>query len=128
MSKKEIVNTKKAPSAIGPYSQAVICNGFMYLSGQIPLDPNTGETEKGDISKQTKRVLENIKAILEEKQLDFNSVIKTTVFITDLNDFATVNSIYGEYFTENHPARSCVEVSALPKGVNIEVECIATMQ
>ena len=125
MNEKEIVTTKNAPSAIGPYSQAVVCNGFMYLSGQIPLNAETGEVVKGDITEQTKKVLENIKAILEEKGLDFNSVIKTTIFITNLNDFITVNNIYGEYFKENYPARSCVEVSALPKGVNIEIECIA---
>ena len=127
MNQKEIVSAKNAPAAIGPYSQAVICNGFMYLSGQIPLDPATGEVVAGDITEQTRRVLENIKAVLSEKGLDLSAVIKTTVFITDLNDFATVNGIYGEYFSENYPARSCVEVSALPKGVNIEIECIAAV-
>ena len=127
MNKKEIVSTKNAPAAIGPYSQAIICNGFMYLSGQIPLNPETGEVVEGDITKQTKRVLENIKAILIEKGLDFNAIIKTTIFVTDINNFATINNIYGEYFKENPPARSTVEISSLPKGVNIEIEAIAVL-
>ncbi|MCL2341568.1 MAG: RidA family protein [Firmicutes bacterium] len=126
--KKEIISTNNAPAAIGPYSQAVVCNGFMYLSGQIPLDPKTGEVVEGDITVQTNRVLDNIKEILKEKALGLDSVIKTTIFVTDLKDFVTVNNAYGEYFKEEPPVRSTVEVSALPKGVNIEIECIASLE
>ena len=124
---KEVVFTSKAPLVVGPYSQAVICNNFMYLSGQIPVDPKTGELVVGDINVQTSRVLDNIEAVLGEKGLTLNSVIKTTIFLTDLNDYTTVNNIYGTYFKEAPPARSCVQVSALPRGVNIEIECIASL-
>ena len=128
MKKKEIISTNNAPAAIGPYSQAVICNGLMYLSGQIPLDPKSGEIVDGGIAEQTTRVLENIKAVLKEKELTLDSVIKTTIFMTDLKEFAVVNDIYATYFKELAPARSCVEVSALPKGVNVEIECIASLE
>jgi len=126
MDKKQIISTTNAPAAIGPYSQAVICNNFMYLSGQIPINPATGEVVEGDIEIQTKRVLDNITAILEEAGINLDAVVKTTIFITDMNDFARMNEVYGTYFKENQPARSCVEVSKLPKGVNIEIECIAS--
>jgi len=125
VNKKQIISTKNAPAAIGPYSQAVICNNFMYLSGQIPINPATGEVVEGDIEIQTKRVLDNITAILEEAGIDLDAVVKTTIFITDMNDFARMNEVYGTYFKENQPARSCVEASKLPKGVDIEIECVA---
>ena len=125
MNKKQIISTTNAPAAIGPYSQAVICNNFMYLSGQIPINPATGEVVEGDIEIQTKRVLDNITAILEEAGIDLDAVVKTTIFITDMNDFARMNEVYGTYFKENQPARSCVEASKLPKGVDIEIECVA---
>lgn len=121
---KKIIVTTKAPSAIGPYSQAVEIDGFIYCSGQIPLDPKTGSIVGNDIKEQTKRVMENIKGLLEEVNLTFEHVIKTTIFLTDIEDFQKVNEVYGNYFLNNPPARSCVEVSGLPKGAKIEIECI----
>lgn len=125
---KKIISTAEAPAAIGPYSQAVITNGMLYASGQIPIDPATGNIIDGDISAQTRRVMQNVGAILSAAKLDFSDVVKTTVFLTDLNDFATVNSIYAEYFAEPYPARSCVQVAKLPKGVKIEVEVVAALR
>ncbi len=120
-----VVSTEKAPAAIGPYSQALIAGSFIYTSGQIPINPETGEIVKGDIAQQTKQVMENLKAVLEAAGSDLGSVIKTTVFIKNMNDFQTVNSIYNEYFKKPFPARSCVEVARLPKDVGIEIEVIA---
>lgn len=122
---KEIIKTDLAPQAIGPYSQAIMLEGFLYTSGQIALDPITGKMVDGDIEEQTVRVMENLKAILEAAGMGFNNVVKTTVFITDMDDFDKVNRIYGKYFGENPPARSCVEVSRLPKNALIEIELIA---
>jgi 2-iminobutanoate/2-iminopropanoate deaminase len=122
---KTVINTINAPAPIGPYSQAIAAGGFLYVSGQIPLDPKTGEIESSDIKAETKLVMENIKAILTEAGLDFGSIVKTTIFLTDMQSFAQVNEVYGTYFTAQFPARETVQVSALPKGVNVEISVIA---
>jgi 2-iminobutanoate/2-iminopropanoate deaminase len=122
---KEIISTSEAPGAIGPYSQAVRTGNFLFCSGQIPLDPKSGQIVSGDIAAQTRRVLDNIAAILKAENLTFDNVVKTTIFLTDLGDFQTVNEIYGSYFKQDPPARSTVQVAALPKGANVEVEVIA---
>lgn len=121
---KEIISTDKTPAAIGPYSQAVKAGGFMFLSGQIPLDPATMEVVPGCVSCQTEQVLKNIQALLESQGQSLADVVKTTVFITDMGNFAAVNEVYGKFFSGKAPARSCVEVSALPKGVLVEIEAI----
>jgi len=121
------INTSKAPAAIGPYSQGLIVNGVLYSSGQIPLDPVTGEVVEGGIQEQTLQVMKNIKAILEEAKTTFENVIKTTCFLTDMSHFSAFNEIYAEYFTSK-PARSCVAVKELPKGVLVEVEVIAVVE
>lgn len=122
---KEIVSTDKAPSAIGPYSQAVKTMGLVFLSGQIPLDPATMEIVPGCVSCQAEQVIKNMTAVLESQGLGLADVIKTTVFIKNMSDFAAVNEVYGKYFAEKAPARSCVEVAALPKGALVEIEAIA---
>lgn len=122
---KKIVSTKDAPAAVGPYSQAIRCGAMLFCAGQIPLDPQSGQIESDDISAQTKRVLENVSAVLRAANLNFGHVVKTTIFLTSMGDFQTVNEIYGSYFKENPPARSTVEVSALPKGAKVEIEVIA---
>ena len=121
---KEVINTNNAPEAIGPYSQGVIVGDFVYTSGQIPLNPVTGELVT-DIKLATKQSMENIKAILEEAGTSLNNVVKTSIFLKDLNDFEAVNEVYGTYFIENTPARSCVQVAKLPKDAVIEIEAIA---
>ena len=121
---KEVINTNNAPEAIGPYSQGVIVGDFVYTSGQIPLNPVTGELVT-DIKLATKQSMENIKAILEEAGTTLNNVVKTSIFLKDLNDFEAVNEVYGTYFIENKPARSCVQVAKLPKDAVIEIEAIA---
>ena len=121
---KEVINTNNAPEAIGPYSQGVIVGDFVYKSGQIPLNPVTGELVT-DIKLATKQSMENIKAILEEAGTSLNNVVKTSIFLKDLNDFEAVNEVYGTYFIENKPARSCVQVAKLPKDAVIEIEAIA---
>lgn len=121
--KKEI-STDNAPKAIGPYSQALDTGDFIFISGQIPVDPDTGEIAE-TIAGQAKQSLTNIKNILNECGLDMSAVVKTTVFLTDLNDFAKANEIYETFFEKPYPARSCVEISAIPKGCKIEIECIA---
>ena len=120
----QMIETDKAPKAIGPYSQGVIYEGIIFLSGQIAIDPETQEFINGDIRKQTERVMENIKGILEELNLNFNHVIKTTIYLKNIEDFPIVNEVYGKYFDEYKPARSTVEVSNLPKGALIEIEAI----
>lgn len=125
---KEIVNTDKAPAAIGPYSQATKIGGFLFLSGQIPLDPNTMEVVPGCIACQVEQVMKNTKNILESQGLDFSDVVKTTLFIKDMNDFSRVNDVYAKYFNQNPPARSCIEVARLPKDVLVEMECIAALR
>ena len=121
---KEVINTKNAPGAIGPYSQGIIVGDFVYTSGQIPINPATGVMET-DIKSATKQSMENVKAILEAAGTSLEKVIKTSIFLKDLNDFAVVNEIYGTYFSENPPARSCVQVAKLPKDAVIEIEAIA---
>ncbi len=122
---KEIITTQNAPKAAGPYSTAVRQNGFVFLSGQIPLDPQTGQLVTGSIEEQTSRVLENLKAVLEAAGLSFNNVVKTTVFLKDMGDFARMNETYAKYFASNPPARSTVEVARLPRDVQVEIEAIA---
>jgi len=122
---KRIIRTDAAPAAIGPYSQAVVANGFVYAAGQVPLDPKTGQIVPGDIRAQTKRVMENLKAVLAAAGSSFDKVVKTTVFLRDLNDFGTMNEIYGEYFQENPPARSTVQVTRLPREAAVEIEVVA---
>ena len=122
---KKIISTNEAPAAIGPYSQAVRSGSFLFCSGQIPLDPKSGQIISGDIAAQTRRVLDNIAAVLRAEGLTFDAVVKTTIFLTDLGDFQTVNEIYGSYFKQDPPARSTVQVSALPKNANVEIEVIA---
>ena len=125
---KEIISTDKAPAAIGPYSQGVRAGGFLFLSGQIALDPKTRTVVEGDVAAQAEQVLKNMKGALESQGLDFSDVVKTTVFIKDMNDFGKINEIYGKSFTKDAPARSCVEVARLPKDVLIEIEAIALLK
>jgi 2-iminobutanoate/2-iminopropanoate deaminase len=122
---KKIIATDKAPKAIGPYSQAVVHNGLAFLSGQIPLDPMTGQLVEGDIAAQTTRVLENLKAVLEACGSSLGQVVKTTVYIKDMGEFAKMNEVYGKYFSENPPARSTVEAARLPRDVRVEIDAIA---
>ena len=120
-----VIHTNNAPAAVGPYSQAMDCGEFVLCSGQIPLVPETGLLVEGGIEEQARQMFANIKAVLNAAGLDFANVVKTTVFMTDLTQFATLNGIYAQYFPENPPARSCVEVSSLPKGALVECEVIA---
>lgn len=122
---KEIIYTEKAPAAIGPYSQGINTGNLIFTSGQIPIDPESGELVTDDIKKAAKRCILNLKAVLEAADSSLKNVIKTTVFIKNMDDFAAVNQVYGEYFTENYPARSCVEVSRLPKDALVEIEAVA---
>lgn len=124
---KEIINTNKAPTAIGPYSQAVVYNEMLYTSGMIAIDPVTGDLSNGGIEEQTTLVLDNLKALIESTGSSLENVIKTTVFLKDMNDFLKMNSIYADYFEDSPPARSTVEVSRLPKDVLIEIECIVAL-
>ena len=124
---KKVFNTDKAPAPIGPYSQAVATHGMLYVSGQIPIIPATGELEDGGIQAETKQVMENLGAILQEVGINFDHVIKTSIFIASMKDFALINEIYGRYFGDNPPARETVEVSVLPKNVNVEISCIAAL-
>ncbi|NLY42620.1 MAG: RidA family protein [Clostridiaceae bacterium] len=120
-----VIKTDKAPAAIGPYSQGIVTDFFIYTSGQIPLNPETGEVVDGGIEEQTEQVMKNLKAVLEAAGSSMDKVVKTTVFIKDINSFSKVNEVYAKYFSGPYPARSCVEVSKLPKGVLIEIEAIA---
>ena len=122
---KKPISTTEAPGAIGPYSQAMRSGQFLFCSGQIPLDPKTGEMVAGDIAMQTRRVMDNIGALLRTESLTFEHVVKTTIFLTNLGDFQKVNEIYGSYFKQDPPARSTVQVSALPRGADVEIEVIA---
>jgi 2-iminobutanoate/2-iminopropanoate deaminase len=123
---KDIVHSDRGPKPIGPYSQAVKIHGLLYLSGQIPLDPKTNEMISGDIKAQTERVLENIKGILESAGSNLHHVVKTTVFLKDMNEFPAMNEVYAKYFTVAHPARSTVQVSRLPKDASVEIEVVAS--
>lgn len=125
---KQIINTKKAPAAIGPYSQAVRVGNLLYTSGQLPINPENGELIKDDIKKAAEMVLENAKAILEEAGTSLDKVVKTLVFVKDMNDFAAVNEVYGKYFTDNYPARSCVQAAKLPLDAPLEMEVIAIVE
>lgn len=125
MSSKTIVRPAGSPAAVGPYNHAVSCGDLIFSAGQIPLDPASGNLVAGDIKAQTQRVLENIKVILEDQGLTFAHVLKTTVFLTNLADFGGMNEVYAKYFTQDFPARSTVQVAALPKGANVEIEFIA---
>jgi 2-iminobutanoate/2-iminopropanoate deaminase len=122
---KKIVTSPHAPAAIGPYSQAVVYNGFAYLSGQIPLDPATGQIVDGDIAAQTQRVFANMKAVLEACGSSLDQVLKTTVFLKDMGEFAKMNEVYARHFDTDPPARSTVEVARLPRDVRVEIEAIA---
>lgn len=122
---KKIVVTKNAPAPIGPYNQAVLIHGTLYISGQICIDPQTGSLKNRDIQDETHQVMQNLKSILSEAGMSFNNVVKTTIFITDMNQFSEINEIYGKYFTGDFPARETVQVSALPKFVNVEISMIA---
>jgi 2-iminobutanoate/2-iminopropanoate deaminase len=124
---KNIVSTEQAPKAIGPYSQAVISNGFAFLSGQIPLDPATNQIIDGGIAAQTERVLENLKSVLEAAGSSLDRVVKTTVYLKDMGEFAKMNEVYGRYFSSNAPARATVEAARLPRDVAVEIDCIASV-
>jgi 2-iminobutanoate/2-iminopropanoate deaminase len=124
---KKIINTDNAPKPIGPYNQAVMISNTLYVSGQIPLNPLTNQLEKGNIQDQTRQVMENLKAILFEAGLDFSNVVKCSIFITNMGEFAQINEVYGQYFTEDAPARETVQVAALPMGVDVEISCIAVI-
>lgn len=122
---RTIINTKSAPAPIGPYNQAILTNGTLYISGQICLDPVSGQLKNRDIQDETHQCMQNLKAILSEAGMGFDNVVKTTIFITDMHQFSEINEIYGKYFSGNFPARETVQVAALPKFVNVEISMIA---
>ena len=122
---KNIINTSSAPAPIGPYNQAVQSGNFLFISGQVCIDPATGELKNKDVAEETHQVMHNLKAILQAAGMSFSNVVKTTIFITDMKRFAEINEIYGKYFSDNFPARETVQVSALPKFVNVEISMIA---
>ncbi len=122
---REVVTTDRAPAAIGPYSQAVKVGEMIFVSGQIPIDPATGDIVQGDIKAQTRQVLTNLDAVLKAAGSSLEKAVKTTVYITNMDEFSQVNEVYGEFFTDQPPARACVEVSRLPKGVAVEIDAIA---
>ena len=125
---KKIITSKNAPSPIGPYNQAVIANGFMYISGQVGMNPKTGKIIKDSISEETEQVMKNLSSILNEASISFENVVKSTIFLSDMNDFSLVNEVYGKYFDEDTaPARETVQVSKLPLGVNVEISMIALL-
>jgi len=125
---KEIVSTDKAPAAIGPYSQAVLANGFLFCSGQVGLDPKTGNLVPGGVQPETERALENLKAVLAARGLGFEDVVKTTVFLASMDEFGKMNEIYGKHFASKPPARATVAAAGLPKGARVEVECTAALR
>jgi len=124
---KQVIRTDAAPAAVGPYSQAVAIDGWLWVSGQIPLDPATGALVSGDIDAATRRVLDNLKAVIEAAGAGLEQVARVTIYLTDLGRFETVNSIYAEYFTGSPPARACVEVSGLPKGAEVEMDAVVRL-
>jgi 2-iminobutanoate/2-iminopropanoate deaminase len=126
--RKTIISTERAPAAIGPYSQAVVANGMVFVSGQIPIQATTGKVITEDIQEATKTVLSNLGAILAAAGSSLDHLVKTTVFLRSMDDFPVINEIYGSFFSKEHPARACVEVSALPKGVPIEIEAVALLK
>lgn len=121
----KVISTENAPGAIGPYSQAIVANGMVFCSGQIPIDPATGEFVSEDVSVQTEQVFKNLAAVLEAAGASLESVVKTTVFLADMNDFAAMNEVYGRYFVTNKPARATVQAARLPRDARVEIECIA---
>ena len=121
----EVISTDRAPGAIGPYSQAIKANGMIFCSGQIPIDPATGDFVSDDIAEQTVQVFKNLAAVLEAAGSDFGKVVKTTVFLADMDDFAAMNEVYGRYFSENKPARATVQAARLPRDAKVEIDCIA---
>ena len=123
--KKRVIQTEEAPKAIGPYSQAIQAGSFLFLSGQIPIDPKTGELVKEDIRQQTQRVLENMRGVLESQNLKMDDVVKVTIFLKDMGNFSQVNEVYSTYFSSSPPARSTVEVARLPRDADIEIEAVA---
>lgn len=125
MATKQIIKPKNSPAAVGPYNHAVRVGDLLFTAGQIPIEPATGNLVAGDIKAQTERVLQNLKAILDDQGLTFANVVKSTVFMTNLADFAAMNEVYAKYFTENFPARSTIQVAALPKGASVEIEVVA---
>ena len=125
MATKSIVRPKKSPPAVGPYNHAVRIGDMLFCAGQIPIDPKTGNLVEGDVKAQTLQVLENVKAILDDQKLTFKNVVKTTVFLTNLADFAGMNEVYSKYFTADHPARSTIQVAALPRNAIVEIEVVA---
>ena len=125
MPTKTIIKPAKSPAAVGPYNHAVRVSDLLFCAGQIPIDPKDGNLITGDIKAQTDCVLQNVKAILDDQKLTFGNVVKSTVFLTNLADFAGMNEVYSKYFTENYPARSTIQVAALPKGANVEIEVVA---
>ena len=124
---KDIVSTQRAPEAIGPYSQAVKAGGMVYCSGQIPIDPNTGEFVSNDVTEQTEQVLKNLSEVLIAAGTSLDNVVKTTVFLADMGDFAQMNEVYGRFFSENKPARATVQAARLPKDSRVEIDCIAVI-
>ncbi|MDR4987722.1 MAG: RidA family protein [Bacteroidales bacterium] len=122
---KQIISTDKAARPVGPYNQAVKVNNMLYVSGQIPLDPDTGELITGDVRDQTRMVMKNLQAILQAAGMDFSNVVKCSIFITDMHDFPKINEVYAGYFPENPPARETIQVGALPKFADVEISCIA---
>jgi len=124
---KRVINTTKAPAPIGPYNQAIVSNNMLYISGQIPINPETNQLIIGDVATETHQSMRNIAAILEEAGINFNHVVKTTIFLSDMTLFARVNEVYGSYFSGDYPARETVAVKGLPKGVNVEISMIAEM-
>lgn len=124
---KKVINTAKAPAPIGPYNQAIVSNGMLYISGQIAINPETNELISGDAATETHQSMRNLAAILEEVGINFNHVVKTTIFLSDMDLFAQVNEVYGSYFSGDYPARETVAVKGLPKGVNVEISMIAVM-
>lgn len=123
---KESIHTEKAPAAVGPYSQGIKVGDLVFVSGQMPVDPGTGEIVDGDITEKAKKCMENVLAILAGADMSADDIVKATIFLTDLNDFGRVNEVYASYFKGSYPARSCVEVSRLPKDVTVEIEVIAS--
>jgi 2-iminobutanoate/2-iminopropanoate deaminase len=124
---KKIINTKKAPAPIGPYNQAILSGNTLYISGQVCIDPATGNLKNKDIQDETYQVMQNLRVILQEAGMNFSNVVKSTIFITDMNRFSEINEIYGKYFENDFPARETVQVSALPKSVNVEISMIAVL-
>lgn len=124
---KETISTENAPGAIGPYSQAVRAGNFIFCSGQIPINPQTGEFVSEDVAEQTRQVLKNLSAVLEAAETNLNNVVKTTVFLADMDDFAAMNEVYAEFFSENKPARATVQAARLPRDARVEIECIAVI-